>query len=70
MLVENLVAQMLVAAGHKLFFTLNPGHKEGEERMEIGFLITRPYSDAAGKPRISSIEVKSLASMVQLPWTG
>ncbi len=70
MLVENFVAQMLVAAGHKLFFYSQSGHKEGEERMEIGFLITRPYTDAAGKPRISSIEVKSLASMVQLPWTG
>lgn len=59
MLVENLVAQMLVAAGHKLFFYSQSGHKEGEERMEIDFLITRPYTDAAGKPRISPIEVKS-----------
>ena len=53
MLVENLVAQMLVATGHKLFFYSQSGHKEGEERMEIDFLITRPYADAAGKPRIS-----------------
>ncbi|MGI6579552.1 MAG: ATP-binding protein [Saccharofermentanales bacterium] len=59
MLVENLVAQMLVASGHKLFFYSQSGHKEGEERMEIDFLITRPYADAAGKPRISPIEVKS-----------
>ncbi|MBP6949770.1 MAG: DUF4143 domain-containing protein, partial [Clostridia bacterium] len=59
MLVENLVAQMLVAAGHKLFFYSQSGHKEGEERMEIDFLITRPYTDADGKPRISPIEVKS-----------
>ncbi|HHU53192.1 MAG TPA: ATP-binding protein [Clostridiaceae bacterium] len=59
MLVENLVAQMLVATGHKLFFYSQSGHKEGEERMEIDFLITRPYADAAGKPRISPIEVKS-----------
>ncbi|MGI6506827.1 MAG: ATP-binding protein [Saccharofermentanales bacterium] len=59
MLVENLVAQMLVAAGHKLYFYSQSGQKKGEERMEIDFLITRPYTDAAGKPRISPIEVKS-----------
>lgn len=27
--------------------------------MEIDFLVTRPYVNAAGKPRISPIEVKS-----------
>jgi predicted AAA+ superfamily ATPase len=59
MLVENLVAQMLIAAGHKLYFYSQSGQKEGEERMEIDFLITRPYTDADGKPRISPIEVKS-----------
>lgn len=59
MLVENVVAQMLVAHGHKLFFYSQSGKKEGEDRMEIDFLITRPFANAAGKPRISPIEVKS-----------
>ena len=57
MLVENVVAQMLTASGHKLFFYSSSG--EREDRMEIDFLIARPYANAAGKPRISPIEVKS-----------
>ena len=59
MLTENVVAQMLVARGHHLFFYSQSGRTEGEERMEIDFLIQEPYEDAAGKPRISPIEVKS-----------
>ena len=59
MLTENVVAQMLVARGHHLFFYSQSGRTEGEERMEIDFLIQKPYEDAAGKPRISPIEVKS-----------
>ena len=59
MLTENIVAQMLVAGGHNLFFYSQSGKSEGEERMEIDFLIQKPYSNAAGKPRISPIEVKS-----------
>lgn len=59
MLVENVVAQMLVASGHRLFFYSQSGKREGEERMEIDFLVVRPYADAAGKPRVSPIEVKS-----------
>lgn len=59
MLIENLVAQMLTSKGHKLFYYSQSGRKEGEERMEIDFLITKPYSNAAGKPRICPIEVKS-----------
>lgn len=59
MLVENIVAQMLRANGHRLFFYSQSGKAEGEERMEIDFLIVRPYADAAGKPRVSPIEVKS-----------
>lgn len=59
MLTENVVAQMLRANGHKLFFYSQSGKKEGEERMEIDFLIIRPYSDAAMKPRICPVEVKS-----------
>lgn len=59
MLVENVVAQMLTASGHNLFFYAQSGAKKGEERMEVDFLITRPYPNAANKPRISPIEVKS-----------
>ena len=59
MLTENVVAQMLVAAGHKLFFYSKSGKAAGEERMEIDFLVKRPYANAAGKPRISPVEVKS-----------
>ena len=59
MLTENYVAQSLKANGYRLFFYSQSGKKEGEERMEIDFLVTRPYVNAAGKPRISPIEVKS-----------
>ena len=59
MLVENVVAQMLVAAGHRLFFYSQSGKAQKEKRMEIDFLVTRPYANAAGKPRVSPIEVKS-----------
>lgn len=57
MLVENVVAQMLTAAGHRLFFYSSSG--ERSDRMEIDFLIARPCANAAGKPHISPIEVKS-----------
>lgn len=59
MLTENIVAQMLVARGHRLFFYSQSGKAEDQERMEIDFLIRRPYENAAGKPRISPVEVKS-----------
>ena len=59
MLTENIVAQMLVARGHHLFFYSQSGNAEGEKRMEIDFLIQRPYENAAGKPRVSPVEVKS-----------
>ena len=59
MLVENAVAQALHARGHSLFFFSQSGKKAGEERMEIDFLIVRPYSNAAGKPRVCPVEVKS-----------
>ncbi|OZG68094.1 ATP-binding protein [Bifidobacterium eulemuris] len=59
MLTENIVAQMLRANGHKLFFYTQSGQKGNEERMEIDFLIIRPYADAAMKPRVSPVEVKS-----------
>lgn len=58
MLVENAVAQQLVAQGHQLFFHSNTSKKR-EDRMEIDFLLVRSFDDAAMKPRISPVEVKS-----------
>lgn len=58
MLVENAVAQQLVAKGYDLYFySKASSHKE--ERMEVDFLVVEPYANAAMKPRISPIEVKS-----------
>ena len=44
---------------HRLFFYSQSGKKDGEERMEIDFLVVKPYANAAGKPRVCPIEVKS-----------
>lgn len=59
MLAENVVAQALRANGHSLYFYSQSGNKKNEQRMEIDFLIVCPYADAAGKPRVCPIEVKS-----------
>lgn len=58
MLMENAVAQQLRANGHPLFFYSKYSEVK-EERMEIDFLIVRPYPDAAMKPRVCPVEVKS-----------
>lgn len=57
MLVENIVAQMLTAAGHKLFFFGNSSKTSAEDRMEIDFLITK-YC-ITSRHNISPVEVKS-----------
>ena len=57
MIVENIVAQMLVAGGHKLYFYSNPSAKDVAERMEIDFLIAK--SKISNRHNISPIEVKS-----------
>lgn len=57
MLAENIVAQMLVAAGHKLFFYSKSDRKEKENRMEIDFLTAK--SKVTSRHNISFIEVKS-----------
>ena len=57
MLVENIVAQMLRAAGHKLYFFSKYSAKEADERMEIDFLIAEPT--ITSRHNISPIEVKS-----------
>lgn len=57
MLVENVVAQMLTATGHKLFFFSRYDEKNAENRMEIDFLIQK--SNITSRHNISPIEVKS-----------
>lgn len=57
MLVENIVAQMLKASGHNLFFFSNNSRTSAEDRMEIDFLIAKPITTS--KHNISPVEVKS-----------
>lgn len=57
MIVENIVAQMLVAGGHKLYFYSNSSRDDVTERMEIDFLIAK--SKIGNRHNISPIEVKS-----------
>lgn len=56
MIVENIVAQMLAASSHKLYFYSNSS-KEASDRMEIDFLIAK--SKISNRHNISPIEVKS-----------
>jgi predicted AAA+ superfamily ATPase len=58
MLVENVVAQQLVAAGHRLFFYSRYSDM-AKERMEIDFLIAGEYENAAMRLRVCPVEVKS-----------
>ncbi len=57
MLMENIVAQMLVANDCKLFFYSNPSRENKDDRMEIDFLIAK--STITSRHNISPIEVKS-----------
>ena len=57
MIVENIVAQMLVSSGHKLYFYANASRDDVTERMEIDFLIAK--SKISNRHNISPIEVKS-----------
>ncbi len=56
MLVENIVAQMLRASGHQLYF-YSQSKDEENEKMEIDFLIQKPT--VTSRHNISLIEVKS-----------
>ena len=58
MLIENFVAQQLVAKGHELHF-YSKWSPVAAERMEIDFLLVEPDTNAALKPRIAPVEVKS-----------
>ena len=57
MLIENIVAQMLEAAGHKLYFYSNPDKEDAESRMEIDFLIRK--EPVTSRHNIIPIEAKS-----------
>lgn len=57
MIMENIVAQMLTASGHKLYFFSKSSRKNAQDRMEIDFLISK--SKITNKHNISPIEVKS-----------
>lgn len=57
MIFENIVAQMLVAGNHSLYFYSNPSKTDKDSRMEIDFLISK--SKVTNRHNISPIEVKS-----------
>ena len=57
MIFENIVAQMLTANGHSLFFYSNSDKTDRSSRMEIDFLIAK--SKATARHNVSPIEVKS-----------
>ena len=57
MIVENIVAQMFVASGHRLYFYSNNSRTNADERMEIDFLVEKPQLTNAHN--ICPVEVKS-----------
>lgn len=57
MLVENLVAQMLRASGHKLYFFSSYSKTDAEDRIEIDFLVPKPL--ISSRHNIHPLEVKS-----------
>lgn len=59
MFAENAVAQQLVASGRRLFFYSRRDDAASENTMGVDFLISKGYDDAAGRMRVSPVEVKS-----------
>ena len=59
MFAENAVAQQFVASGRQLFFYSRRDDAAGENTMEVDFLISKGYDNAAGRMRVSPVEVKS-----------
>ena len=57
MIVENIVAQMLVASDHRLYFYGNSCRDDASERMEIDFLVAK--RKITSRHNISPLEVKS-----------
>jgi len=56
---ENMVAQMLTAAGHKLYYYFHTDAENAADTMEIDFLISKP--SITSRKNICPIEVKSSA---------
>ncbi len=57
MIMENIVAQMLRATGHNLYFFSKYSKGQAEDRMELDFLIAK--TSITARHNISPIEVKS-----------
>lgn len=57
MFTENIVAQMLIAAGHKLFFYSNSSREDKDSRMELDFLL--PKNKITSRHNINFVEAKS-----------
>lgn len=57
MITENVVSQMLVSSGHKLYFYSNTSRNDASDRMEIDFLIAK--GRVGSRHSIIPIEVKS-----------
>ena len=57
MVVENVVAQMIRAAGHSLYFFSDADRESAKDRMEIDFLLAKSRTER--NRNISPIEVKS-----------
>lgn len=62
MLIENIVAQMLAAAGHKLYFYSNSDNEDAENRMEIDFLIRK--DKVTSRHNIIPLEAKSSSGYI------
>lgn len=62
MLIENIVAQMLAAAGHKLYFYSNSDNEDAENRMEIDFLIRK--DKITSRHNIIPLEAKSSSGYI------
>ena len=57
MIFENIVSQMLVATGRKLYFYSKSDNKDASSRMEIDFLIAKNKNTS--RHNIQPLEVKS-----------
>lgn len=57
MLLENIVAQMLTASGHHLYFFSSYNKQDASETMEIDFLLRKPV--VSNRHNIVPVEVKS-----------
>ena len=57
MFVENIVAQMLRASGHQLYYYSSYSKTDASDSMEVDFLIRKP--DLTNRHNIYPVEVKS-----------